>query len=96
MEVAYVAEGEMAQKFISSLGRSTQSTIPYPCPLLKRFYIGSLYVVIGKVTALKMLWNVSLLYSKDSLYSVLTGQTGSLSFSVIIFVFLIVNVFLLL
>ena len=51
---------------------SIHPSIPYPNPLLKRFYLGSINVVFGIVTALNMgamLWNVSLLYTKDYLYS---------------------------
>ena len=47
-------------------------SIPFPCPLLKRFYSDSIYVDFDLVvTAFKvnaMLWNLSLLYIEDHLY----------------------------
>ena len=51
--------------------RAIHPYIPYHCSLLKRFYVGSVYVGFGIVTALRkraMLWNVSVLYIKDNLY----------------------------
>ena len=53
-------------------GRSINPSISYFYPQLKRFYLGSIYVVFGIVTALNMnvmLWDVSLLYINDHQYS---------------------------
>ena len=72
MGVTYVAEGEVVQNLYSKKNDPTIHTyIHYPYPLLKKFYLGSIYGGFGIVTALDMsamLWNVSPLYIKDHLY----------------------------
>ena len=72
MEIINVAEGEVVQNLQSPKhDPSIHPSIPYPYSLLKRFYLGSIYVGFGIVTALNMsamLWNVFLLHTKDHLY----------------------------
>ena len=72
-----------------STKRSIQPSVPYPYPLLKRFYLGFIYVVLGIVTALNMnavFWKLSLLYIKGRLYSNLFHLAQSLLTGVLLLV----------
>ena len=78
MEVTNVAEGQVVQNSQSPEDDPfIHPSIPYPYPLLKWFYIGSIYVGFGIVTALNVstiLWNVSLLHTKDHQYNVYKNE----------------------
>ena len=67
MEVTNITEGEVVENLKFPQNNTSN---PRPYPLLKRVYLGSVYIVFGIVTALNVstvLWNVSMLYIKDPL-----------------------------
>ena len=67
-----------------NLKKTIHPSIPYHYPLLKRFYLRSVYVGFGIVTAFSMsvmLWNAHLLYNKHYLYLVLSITATKIPYS---------------